>query len=79
MTCWPAHSSSSAPDAPRIACGAPAGRPILMGMTSDLVFEALVASEIDIELGGCCMADCGRFSRYTVPGEPLASSLTEAR
>lgn len=57
MTAWPKTWLAAAPGRVCPACGRCSGRPILWGMPSDLVFEALERDEIDISIGGCCIAD----------------------
>lgn len=79
MTRWPAEWLSSAPGAPCPACGARAGRPILMGMPSGEVFEALEAGVVDIEIGGCCLTDDDPTHRCAACGEAFAVTPTETR
>ncbi len=57
MTTWPKSWLAGSPGAACPTCGERSGRPILMGMPSGEVFEALDAGAIDIELGGCCISD----------------------
>ena len=60
------------------SCGSLAGRPILWGMPTSEVFDAIEAGRIDIEIGGCCVSGddpthrcraCGkRFGRRSAVG-----------
>ena len=71
---WPPDWRSAAgPPCP--ACGEP-GRPIVWGMPSSELMEAVEAGLIDVELGGCCVSDddpthtcraCGHQFRQIAP------------
>ncbi len=49
---WLAESpGATCPD-----CAAPAGRPVLYGMPTPDVLDALATGAIEVVLGGCCIA-----------------------
>lgn len=74
MTRWPKGWRSSAPGIACPSCGASTGRPILMGMSTDDVFAAMDAGEINIFLGACCKSDDDPTHRCAVCGVSFASS-----
>jgi DNA-directed RNA polymerase subunit RPC12/RpoP len=75
---WPPEWRRSSPGAQCPNCGARSGRPILWGMPTADVFEAISAGEIDVEIGGCLVTDddpkyrcstCGLSFGHAMPND----------
>lgn len=57
MSNWPKSWLTASPGRACSSCGAKAGRPILRGLPTPEVFEALDKGVIDVALSGCCISD----------------------
>ena len=57
MTTWPKSWLTTSPGRACPSCKAKAGRPILRGMPSPEVGQALAKGVIDVALGGCCVSE----------------------
>ena len=56
-TTWPKTWLRTTPGRACPSCGARAGRPIIWGMPTGEVFEALDSGEIDVGIGGCVVSE----------------------
>lgn len=74
MTDWPRTWRTATFGRACPACGERSGRPILRGMPSNDVFQALERGEISIVVGGCCVAEDDPSHECTRCGTRFGSS-----